>query len=175
MRIGVLDPTNMRWFLHITTPYADLHHHQDPRYEAEDSTAAQGMTRCEHVDAEGTLCTYEGTPAQVGVHKFYKHGQGNPMKALVLTNQCPGCYTWLASTRSAKEHANRAWKRGGCPTHQSARPYSFDVQECRIEHTIACNVCKEEITGHDAIMTHMNSHFLELAPPPSAGPSPLFP
>ena len=108
---------------------------------------------------DGTSCFFTGRPADVGVHRYYVHGMCNPIKAVVLTNECPGCNTMLASIRSAKEHANRSWKNGCCTDHKVSRPYSYAIDAIPYPGSFTCLLCKEELEGEDAIKAHMQDHF----------------
>ena len=72
--------------------------------------------------AGGCQCDFVGKPADLGVHRYYKHGLCNPAKAVTLTNRCPGCDNLMLTVPSAKEHARRALKAGKCPTGRK-QPY----------------------------------------------------
>ena len=79
--------------------------------------------QCDVVLEDGEVCTFTGTPAQVGKHRYDCHGQCNPIKAVTVTNQCPGCLEKFKTLRSAKEHAARAMKLGRCPlSTRASRP-----------------------------------------------------
>ena len=140
-----------------------------------------GEIQCEETLEDGTACLFVGRPADVGVHKYYKHGKCNPIKAIVVSNVCPGCNITLASLKSAKEHANRSWKRGICTERNVSRPYShlYEVQNPTLPLT--CNLCKTLLTTLDEVQIHMRTHFQTLvpgqfqAPPNPPDPPPSLP
>ena len=45
---------------------------------------------CGELLADGSRCTYRGRPALVGKHRYHAHGRCNPIKAITMTNECPG-------------------------------------------------------------------------------------
>ena len=117
---------------------------------------------CEVVKADGGICQFRGTATQVGMHRWREHGQANPIKALVLTNECPGCRNVFKEVRSAKEHAARAMKQGRCPqSEKAARPFLQDIQVKAIEG-VCCPHCKEELGDHEQAQRHLAVHFRAL-------------
>ena len=105
----LFDPMEVAWFRHLTVDPRELKDPSDPPKPAARPVPERQLA-CDCFVEDGAPCPFVGGPAALGVHKFYHHGQCNPVKALVITNQCPRCEEWLASIRSAKEHANRSWK-----------------------------------------------------------------
>ena len=78
----------------------------------------------------GEVCGFVGTAAQVGKHKYHCHGMCNPIKAVTLRYQCPGCLEKFKTVRSAKEHASRALKLGRYPvSSKAARPFLDKIEE----------------------------------------------
>ena len=120
-----LHPGRMLWFLHVSLPPKELYHWDDPSYDRQVRQLGHDEHVCEVETEDGTPCQFKGTLQQLGVHRYYEHKLCNPIEALVLTNQCPGCMNNFTSLKGAKEHANLAWKKGRCPTKKVARPYSF--------------------------------------------------
>ena len=101
---------------------------------------------CEVVLETGEVCGFVGTAARVGKHKYHCHGMCNPIKAVTLTSQCPGCLGKFKTLRSAKEHASRALKLGRCPvSSKAARPFLDNIEVDKLEERIVCNLCKEEL------------------------------
>ena len=92
-----MDPKKMKWFARITVFCSDLHHWADPVYERTSRELEAGQVECQEILEDGSRCSVAGTLSQLGVHMCYAHGKCNPVKALVLTNQRPGCYVKLAS------------------------------------------------------------------------------
>ena len=68
----------------------------------------------------------------------------------------------MGSVRSAKEHANRSWKDGGCTTKEVSRPYSHELKPSEYPSTFTCILCKEELHGSNAVKEHMQQHFRAL-------------
>ena len=117
--VNIIVPQHMPWFIHGAGYIEDHYDYSDPQYN--DTSVRRDESRecvCDHEDAEGIACDFTGTPAEVGVHKYYCHGIGNPAKALVFSNECPGCRKLFANVRSAKGHARRALARKQCGTHR---------------------------------------------------------
>ena len=143
-RFKLLDPTEMIWFRGITVCLEDLRSARDPCIQKEIFRLHEGEIGCEEVLEDGMICEFTGTPAVVGVHKYYCHGKCNPIKATVVTNECPGCREVFSSMKSAKEHAHRSWKQGRCPVFRGSRPYSFAIEKQHVSD-ITCKICKEHL------------------------------
>ena len=92
------------------------------------------------------------------------------MKAICITNVCPGCDQVLASVKSCQNHAVRAMRNGRCPVSQRvSRPYSFAIERVQYDDECVCKLCKVELKGKSNIRDHMAQHFqalLQRAPPP---------
>ena len=89
--VNILVPTHMQWFIHGAGYIEDHYDYSDPQYN--DTSVRRDESRecvCDHEDAEGIACDFTGTPAEVGVHKYYCHGIGNLAKALAFSNE-----SWL--------------------------------------------------------------------------------
>ena len=162
--ILILDPRSMRWFRSMSIQLHDLRCHTDPVYPESAARLNAGEIQCEETLEDGTPCAFVGRPADVGVHKYYHHGKCNPMKAIIVSNVCPGCDLSLASIKSAKEHANRTWKNGVCSRHKISRPYSHTYETIIPQLPLTCNLCKAILTTQFEVSRHMRSHFRNLAP-----------
>ena len=89
--INILMKPRMKWFTHATMEPCAFRHTADPVLQGTTRRMNMGEVACEEVLEDGTVCPFAGRPADVGVHKYYAHGKCNPIKAIVLTNECPGC------------------------------------------------------------------------------------
>ena len=120
--------SRMHWYRKVTVMFEDLYHSDDPDLSRNSETRELLDAQCEHINEDGPRCKFSGTLAQVGVHKYYTHKQGNPAKALTFTNSCPHCGEVLASIKSAKEHINRAWNKGRSVPYKGPRPFGPNVE-----------------------------------------------
>ena len=84
----LFDPTEVAWFMHLTVDPRELKDYGDPPKPAV-RPVPEGQLACDSFAEDGAPCQFVGGPAALGVHKFYHHGQCNPIKATVLMNQCP--------------------------------------------------------------------------------------
>ena len=105
---------------------------------------------CEWVGPDGHVCAYEGTPAQVGAHRYKTHGACNPAKALVLTNECPGCRGLYKNQRAAKEHAARSLVLGRCQRSREGRAFYENIEREQLDEA-TCPMCQEVLTGWEKI------------------------
>ena len=135
----ILEPGTMQWLRHITGVLRDLCDSSDPIYAGTSrEVAAEAEARCEEIGEDGVPCGFVGTRATLGVHRYYHHGKCNPAKALVLTNQCPGCEGVHRTLRSAKEHASRSLKLGRCSRREAAKTYGSTYAIEQIETGKQC-------------------------------------
>ena len=152
----------MWWFWlpgYVTEGKSDL----EPQLDRIPQRMPEGMIECGELLEDGSICSYSGTPAVVGKHKLDAHGICNKIKAIVMTNECPGCGELFRTVRSAKEHAHRAWNTGRCPNSQrAARPYSFDIAKMRYEGVVVCPLCQVELPDHQEAISHFQQDFQEL-------------
>ena len=88
---NMLMKQKMKWFTMASMDPQEFRHAGDPDLPASTRRMNMGEVACEEVLEDGTVCPFIGSPAGVGVHKYYAHGKCNPIKAIVLTNECPGC------------------------------------------------------------------------------------
>ena len=148
----------------LTTEYSNLRTTEDPPPTPSQPDRDPGQVQCEIALPDGTPCDFVGTPAQVGVHKYYHHGLCNPIKATVVSRECPGCGTLFADKKSAKEHAHRSWKDGFCTTKKVSRPYAWTLQPDLPPTPYDCQICHETLYTDADIRAHMREHFLALVP-----------
>ena len=79
------------WFTYATLNPWDLRDHADPQMEYRGHTMQEDEIMCGETRDNGDECPFVGKRAAVGVHKYYEHGKCNPIKAVVVTNECPEC------------------------------------------------------------------------------------
>ena len=102
---------------------------------------------CQERCDDGSSCTFTGRPAEVGLHKYYVHGMCNPIKAITLTNVCPGCGEMFKTLRSTREHTQRSLKNGRCATKKIARPYLFENEPLEYDDVVGCRLRGEHVEG----------------------------